>query len=231
MLNILYEDNHIIVLVKEAGIPSQGGMDGIVDLTILVKEYLKEKYNKPGNVYLGLVHRLDINTKGIMVLAKTSKASERLTNEIKNNEFNKCYLALVEGSLKEKHGTLINYLEKDEKIRKAYVSSNGKEAILEYDVVEEIKKDNQIFSILDIKLKTGRFHQIRCQMSHIGHPIYGDVKYGSKFSLGNVTLLYAYNLKFIHPVKKEEMDFKIEVLDEIKNSIRWCPCIKEYMWC
>ncbi len=221
MLNILYEDNHIIVLVKESGIPSQGGMDSTIDLTELIKKYLKEKYNKPGNVYLGLVHRLDINTKGIMVLAKTSKAAKRLTEEIKTHALNKKYIAVVEGKLElNKHIKLENKLIKDEKLKKSFISPDGKDAILEFDVLENIKYKNQDLSILDISLITGRFHQIRCQLSNYGYPIYGDVKYGSSNKLGNICLLYAYELKFIHPVTKENMDFKIEVLNEIKNIYR-----------
>lgn len=221
-MKILYEDNHIIVAVKEGGMLSQAGDKDLPDILNILKEYIKEKYNKPGNVYLGLVHRLDINTKGIMVFARTSKAAERLNEEIKNNLMHKSYYALVEGFLDNKdYVTLENKLIKDEKNKKAYVSDNGKIAKLEYKVIDNIKHNNQILSILDINLITGRFHQIRCQFSNIGHPLYGDYKYGSKNKVDlNHVLLYAYKLEFIHPTTKERLTFILdEALDELKTNL------------
>ena len=221
-MKILYEDNHIIVAVKEGGILSQAGDKDLPDILNILKEYIKEKYNKPGNVYLGLVHRLDINTKGIMVFARTSKAAERLNEEIKNNLMHKSYYAIVEGFLDNKdYVTLENKLIKDEKNKKAYVSESGKIAKLEYKVIDNIKHNNQILSILDINLITGRFHQIRCQFSNIGHPLYGDYKYGSKNKVDlNHVLLYAYKLEFIHPTTKERLTFILdEALDELKTNL------------
>lgn len=220
MMKILYEDNHIIVAVKDGGILSQAGDKDLPDMLTLLKAYIKEKYNKPGNVYLGLVHRLDINTKGIMVFARTSKAAERLNNEIKNHDFSKSYYALVEGKLENKEFLRLDAkLSKDENTKKAYIDNkNGKEASLEYRVIDNIKHEGKDLSILDIRLITGRFHQIRCQFSSIGHPLYGDYKYGSKNKVDiDYTLLYAYKLEFNHPTTKERLTF---VLDEALNEIR-----------
>ncbi|MCR5350030.1 MAG: RluA family pseudouridine synthase [Acholeplasmatales bacterium] len=212
MVNILYEDNHIIVCVKERGILSQADGSDKPDMLNILKDYIKEKYNKPGNVYLGLVHRLDINTKGIMVFARTSKAANRLNECIKNNEFHKRYCATVEGEINNiEYIKLVNYLSKDEKNRVAYIDKLGKEAILEYRLLKKYKINNNIVSDIDIKLITGRFHQIRCQMANIGHPLYGDVKYGSKNHVSDEKFpLVAYHLEFIHPTTKELKIFEIE---------------------
>ncbi len=203
-LKILYEDNHIIVCYKEKGILSQADNTNSSDMLNILKDYIKEKYQKPGNVYLGLVHRLDRNTDGVMVFAKTSKAASRLSLDIKNNNFHKTYLAVVEGRL-EGRNTLNDCLYYDEKEKRAYIKNikDSKTAILEYEALDY--KNNK--TLLKINLKTGRHHQIRCQLSHIGHPIVGDVKYGSTCKMGNCYLLTAYKLTFMHPTKKEEMTF------------------------
>lgn len=206
-LDILYEDNHIIVCYKKRGILSQADSSGKPDMLTIIKAYLKEKYNKPGNVYLGLVHRLDMNTKGIMVFAKTSKAAERLNKAIINHEFNKYYKATVIGEVEEPdYKELKTYIKKDEKELKSYPSKDGKEAILFYKT-EKIKKiNNTLVTDLLIKLKTGRFHQIRCQMASIGHPLYGDSKYGGIGSFDDYSL-EAYYLSFPHPITHEIMEF------------------------
>ena len=161
-LDILYEDNHIIVVNKPYGLLSQGDSSHDMDLLTMVKEYIKEKYQKPGNVYIGLIHRLDRNTSGLMVFARTSKAASRLSEEIRNNNFNKKYYAIVDGILTGE-ATLTNYLIKDEKLLKALPArkENGKLSILHYKAIKSINDT----TLLDIKLETGRFHQIRCQMS------------------------------------------------------------------
>lgn len=202
-LEILYEDNHLIVCVKPVGILSQEDHTKDMDMLTLLKHYIKDKYNKPGNVYLGLVHRLDRMTGGVMVFAKTSKAASRLNEQIKNHEFVKKYFALVNGVLNES-GHLENYLFKDEDEVKSYVGNknSGKIAILDYQVVKV--QDNN--TLVDISLKTGRHHQIRVQFSHINHPLVGDRLYGNDDK--NNLMLYAYSLSFYHPITKELLEFK-----------------------
>ena len=211
-LNILYEDNHIIVCYKPKGVLSQQDNTNTPDMLTLLKDYIKIKYNKPGEVFLGLVHRLDRNTDGIMVFARTSKAAKRLSDDIKNNLFHKTYLAIVEGIINNAD-TLKDMMYFDENKKKSFIKndSKSKEAILLYDVLGHF--DNK--TLLSVNLITGRHHQIRCQLAHIGHPIVGDIKYGSKIKMGNYYMLSAYKLKFIHPTKKEEMEF--EYIDD--NSI------------
>lgn len=201
VLNILYEDNHIIVVVKNYNIPVQEDSSKDIDMLTLIKNYLKEKYNKKGNVYLGLVHRLDRPVGGVMVFAKTSKAASRLSNEIRLKKVEKRYMALVHNHTKEKE-TLKDYLLKDEKTNTSYIDKNGKEAVLEYNLIE-YRKD---MSLIDINLITGRHHQIRVQLSSHNYPIYGDQKYGID-KQGIQIHLWAYKLKFKHPTKDEIMEF------------------------
>ena len=203
-LNILYEDNHIIVVVKPYNVLSQGDDTNDKDMLTIIKEYLKEKYNKPGNVYLGLVHRLDRPVGGVMVFAKTSKAASRLSEEVRTNHVHKNYLAIVHGKTLDKE-VLIDKISKDEKTNNSYIDlENGKESILSYTTLYYDKEKD--LSLVDVDLKTGRHHQIRLQMSNRGFPLYGDQRYG----LGekDQIKLFAYKLKFIHPVTKEEMEFK-----------------------
>lgn len=209
-MEIIYEDNHILVCYKPKGILSQADSSDKEDMLTILKEYIKTKYNKPGNVYLGLVHRLDINTSGIMVFAKTSKAAARLSKDILNHNFEKRYKATVDGYLDNKdYITLKSYILKDEHQKKSFISKNGQEAILEYRVINNSKINNTIVSNIEIKLKTGRFHQIRCQMASIGHPLYGDTKYGSKNTISPLEFpLEAYYLSFTHPVTKEKLIFE-----------------------
>ena len=202
-LEVLYEDNHVIVCYKPAGVLSQADCTNDIDMLTLVREYLKKRYNKPGNVYVGLVHRLDRMTSGVMVFAKTSKGAMRLSNDIANGEFYKEYMAVCEGSLENyDEVTLLDYLETDEKLNKSFISKNGKESILTYKVVTT--KNNK--SLVRVKLKTGRHHQIRVQMSNIGHPLYGDIKYGAK-NKDNLAL-QAYKLSFYQPVSRELLTFQ-----------------------
>ena len=205
-LNIIYEDNHIIVIEKPKGILSQSDKTKDLDMLNIVKKYIKEKYNKPGNVYLGLVHRLDRMTGGLMVFAKTSKAASRLSKQIKERKFKKSYLCIVKGILKVKRGHLEDYLIKDNKYNKSRVTTSklGKLAILDYEVISEAKNKN--LSLLKIDLKTGRHHQIRVQLSNIGHPIYKDQKYDNRESSSDLHL-YAYKLSFYHPITKELLTF------------------------
>ncbi len=214
-LKIFYEDNHIIVCYKPRGILSQADNTKDLDMLTIIKNYIKEKYNKPGNVYLGLVHRLDRNTDGIMVFAKTSKAASRLSNDIKNDLFHKKYLAVVEGRL-EGSAILNDMLYYDEIKKKAFIKNvaGSKQASLKYEVLDY--KNNK--TLLDITLYTGRHHQIRCELAHIGHPIIGDLKYGSKIGFGDNYALTAYNLSIMHPTKREKMEFKFIPSDDFYNT-------------
>ena len=199
-LEILYEDNHIIVVIKPFNVLSQSDDTKDLDMLSIIKSYLKEKYKKSGNVYLGLVHRLDRPTGGIMVFAKTSKAASRLSESIRNNLFTKKYLAVVNGYLENDYGVFEDYIEKTND-NSSIISKNGKYAKLEYEVLKE--KSN--LSLVNILLHTGRHHQIRVQFASRNHPLYGDQRYGetSKKQLA----LFAYYLSFNHPVTKEKLEF------------------------
>ncbi len=212
MVQILYEDNHILVCVKPKGVLSQSDGSDKPDMLTILKNYIKEKYNKPGNVYLGLVHRLDINTSGVMVFAKTSKAASRLSDAIKMHEFQKRYKAVVEGTFDSLDTiTLTHYIYKDEKEKKSYIREGGQKSILEYTPMKSYKIQNTPVTLVEIGLMTGRFHQIRCQMSYIGHPLYGDKKYGSKNTISAMEFpLCAYRISFPHPITKEVLTFSME---------------------
>lgn len=208
-LKILFEDNHIIVVEKKPNIPSQADKTEDIDMLTLVKQYIKETYEKPGNVYLGLVHRLDRPVGGVMVFAKTSKAASRLSDQVREKVFKKKYLAVVDGKIDDKQGKLEDYLYKDERHNRSRVvkpdKKNAKLASLDYKVLKyhEVKD----LSLLEIDLHTGRHHQIRVQLSHFGHSIFGDQKYGTR-GQGKQIALWAYSLSFKHPITKEEMTFE-----------------------
>ena len=210
-LNVIYEDNHIIVVEKPVNIPSQQDKTNDVDMLTLIKDYLKERYNKPGNVYLGLVHRLDRPVGGIMVFAKTSKAAARLSESIRNKEFNKYYLVIADGKFDKQSGVLEDYLLKNERTNTSKVvkegTKNAKYARLEYEV---IKYNEEIdLSVVKVKLDTGRHHQIRLQLASRNHSICGDQKYGTR-GRGKQISLWAYKLEFPHPITKEIMSFELE---------------------
>jgi len=236
--NIIFEDNHIIVVVKPQNMPSQGDISGDTDLLSEIKQYLKQKYNKPGNVFLGLVHRLDRPTGGVMVFAKTSKAAGRLSEQLKSGEFEKTYYAVLSGVLKNKFERLSNFLKKDEKENIVHLAPSLEQgsrlAELDYTVVavKEIL-NKQTLTLVKVNLLTGRSHQIRVQFAAAGASVYGDTKYansaeelsfnteinreirqGIKSSINKKTVpatthlaLWAYNLKFNHPVTKERLSF------------------------
>lgn len=212
-LNIIYEDNHIIVVEKPVNIPSQEDKTGDLDMLTIVKSYLKEKYLKLGNVYLGLVHRLDRPTSGIMVFAKTSKAASRLSDEIRKGNFKKKYRAIVKGNIDDS-GVMEDYLKKNERLNKSFVvdSKEGKFAKLEFKKIKYIKEKN--VSLVDINLITGRHHQIRVQFSSRGYPLYADSKYDKPYNNQELKL-YAYYLSFKHPVKDEIVEFEY-IPDEYK---------------
>ena len=207
-LKVIYEDNHIIVVEKPVNVPSQGDKTGDTDMLTIIKEYLKEKYNKPGNVYLGLIHRLDRPVGGVMVFAKTSKAAARLSEQVREKVFRKKYLVIANGKFEKNTGTLEDYLLKNERNNISKVvpegTKNSKYACLDYEV---LKYDSELdLSVLKINLHTGRHHQIRVQLSSRNHSIYGDQKYGGR-GHGKQICLWAYELTIQHPITKEEMTF------------------------
>lgn len=206
-LNILYEDNHIIVVVKPFNVLSQSDNTNDEDMLTILKQYIKEKYNKPGNVYLGLVHRLDRPTCGVMVFAKTSKAASRLSEQIRKNIFQKEYVAIVRGQLKSNDGVFIDYLEKlDNGNTVVSDLEHGKYSELYYRVLKEDRVRN--LSLVDISLKTGRHHQIRVQFASRGFPLLGDSRYSENKEKYQLCLV-AYSLIFNHPTTKERMEFSI----------------------
>ena len=209
-INILYEDNHLLVVHKPANMPVCKDSSNDIDLLSKLKEYIKNKYNKNGNIYLGLVHRLDRPVEGIIVFAKTSKSASRLTNQIQNKKFKKTYYAIVENNPKQ-DGQFTDYLTKNEKTNTSYITNDkiGKKSILEYKILN--KKDN--LSLVEINLLTGRHHQIRVQFSHHGYPLYGDHKYNKKFINDNKSniCLIAKKLSFYHPTTNELLTFEIDL--------------------
>lgn len=209
-LIILHEDNHIIVVLKPQNIPSCEDSSKDADMLTMIKEYIKEKYHKTGNVYLGLVHRLDRPTGGVMVFAKSSKAASRLTEQMKDGDFEKKYYAVLVGRPREDQAVLKNYMKKNSVNNMVYICSpteaNAKYAELEYKIIDE--KDG--LTLTEVKLHTGRSHQIRVQMNSINCPVYGDMRYGGdKAKKGNLAL-WAYYLSFSHPISKERMVFRVE---------------------
>ena len=203
-MQVLYEDNHIIIVNKSSGEIVQGDKTGDTPLVETVRAYIKEKYNKPGNVFCGLTHRLDRPVSGVVIFAKTSKALERINNMLKNHEIKKTYWAIVKNPPKQNEGTLVNYLVRNEKQNKSFAYStekpNSKRAELNYKVIG--KSDN--YTLLEVNLITGRHHQIRCQLAAMGCPIKGDLKYGFDRSNRDGSIsLHARSVEFTHPVSKE----------------------------
>ena len=202
-LEVLYEDNHIIVVVKPYNVLSQGDSTGDTSIMDMVKDYIKIKYHKPGNVYLGLVHRLDRPVGGIMVFARSSKAAARLTKAFNEHKITKKYLAIVHGKMEKDKDELVDKIEKTSD-GNSVISSNGKEAILDYEVLDYNKEND--CSLVSIVLKTGRHHQIRVQFASRGHYLLGDQRYGV---LDNKQIsLFSYYLSFEHPVTHEVLEFK-----------------------
>lgn len=216
----VYEDNHIIIVRKEAGEIVQGDKTGDTPLSEIIKDYLKEKYNKPGNVFCGVVHRIDRPVAGLVVFAKTSKALSRLNDMLKKGEIHKTYWALVEGKRSEKEGEIESWLQSDGRLNKTRVVSketpDAKLSKLRYRVIAEGER----YSLLEVQLLTGRKHQIRVQLSSTGTPIKGDLKYGARRSNpgGGISLL-AKKIEFIHPVSKDKIEVETEPLPEMKKII------------
>lgn len=211
-LNILYEDNHLIAVYKPAGVLVQGDDTGDATLMDEVKYYLKTKYHKLGKVFLGLIHRLDRPVEGVILFAKTSKGAARLSEQFRAHAVKKIYYALVIGKPKKQQNTLVHYLQKGEKNNKVAVSETEKEDFLRAELFYEVVKSNGKFSLLKIKLGTGRSHQIRAQLSAIGCPVVGDVKYGALTPLSDKSLaLAATSLTFKTATGEEEKTIEIGV--------------------
>ncbi len=203
-LDILYLDNHLIAVLKPAGLLTQTDHTGDDSLVEKVRQWIRDEYNKPGNIFLGLVHRLDRNVSGVVLFARTSKAASRLSRQFREGTPTKIYRAIVHGTLKEKQATLIHYLRKEKSLKATVFpreTPSAKRAELSYEVIES--RENK--SLIEVTLATGRFHQIRAQMAFTGHPIMGDVKYGAPDPLANHKIaLHAHKLVFSHPVSNEE---------------------------
>jgi len=221
-LQVLFEDNHILIVNKRAGDITQGDKTGDKPLSEVVKEYVKDKYNKPGNVFIGTVHRLDRPTSGIVIFARTSKAFERLNKMLRDKVIQKTYWAIVKNQPKAKTDTLTNFLKKDSKKNKSFVYKKeiegSKKATLHFKVIQKL--DN--YSLLEVDLETGRHHQIRTQLSHIGSPIKGDLKYGFDRSNKDGSIsLHARKINFVHPVTKEI----ITIIAPTPNDPIWKACL------
>ena len=220
-LQVLFEDNHIIIVNKRAGDITQGDKTGDKPLSDVVKEYVKDKYNKPGLVFIGTVHRLDRPTSGIVIFARTSKALERLNKMLREKTIKKTYWALVKNAPKVTTDTLTNFLKKDTKKNKSFVYKKeiegSKKAILHYNIIKKLEN----YFLIEIDLETGRHHQIRTQLSYIGSAIKGDLKYGFPRSNKDGSIsLHARKIKFIHPVSKEE----IVITARTPKDVIWDAC-------
>lgn len=219
---IVFEDNHLLIINKKAGQLVQGDKTGDASLLDVIKNFIKKRDQKPGNVFLGLVHRIDRPTSGLVIYAKTSKSLTRLTQMVKNREIRKTYWAVVAKEMIPQSQRLVHYLQKNEKTNKSTVfikpTENAKEAILNYQILKSL--DN--FQLLEIDLETGRHHQIRAQLSKIGVPIKGDLKYGAARSNADGGIhLHARRLEFIHPVTKESL---VVVAPLPQNDAVWAAC-------
>ncbi|MGL4594707.1 MAG: RluA family pseudouridine synthase [Thermoguttaceae bacterium] len=210
MITTLYEDNHLLVVSKPSGLATMGLAADEETLLTRAKIFVKEKYNKPGNVYLGVVSRLDVPVSGVVVFARTSKSAARLNDQFRSHNVDKIYLALVEGVITPPNGTCIDNIQEDERHRKVWISSNqsGKESRLYYNKLQQIRH-HQIgpASLVQVRLETGRKHQIRVQLAHLGFPIVGDRKYGAKTSFPEGIALHAHRLNLDHPITGERMTF------------------------
>jgi len=221
-LEVLFEDNHLLIVNKKSGDIVHGDKTGDKPLSDVVKEYIKEKYNKPGEVFLGVVHRLDRPTSGIIIFARTSKALERLNKMLRERTISKTYWAVVKNTPLKEKDSLIHFLKKNPKNNKSTVFTKetdaSKKAILHYSVIKKL--DN--YSLLEIDLETGRHHQIRAQLAYIGSPIKGDLKYGASRSNKDGSIhLHARKISFTHPVSKENILF----LAPIPNETIWNACL------
>ena len=220
-LEILFEDNHLLIVNKKSGDIVQADKTGDKPLSEVIKEYIKEKYNKPGEVFLGVIHRLDRPTSGIIIFARTSKALERLNKMLRERNVSKTYWAVIKNNPKNTKDTLIHFLKKNPKNNKSTVfkkeAEGSKKAILHYTIIKNLKN----YSLLEIDLETGRHHQIRAQLSFIGSPIKGDLKYGASRSNKDGSIhLHARTINFTHPVSKKA----ITIIAPVPNEVIWNAC-------
>ena len=221
-LEILFEDNHLLIVNKKSGDIVQADKTGDKPLSEVVKEYIKEKYNKPGDVFLGVIHRLDRPTSGIIIFARTSKALERLNKMLRERNVSKTYWAVIKNNPKNTKDTLKHFLKKNPKNNKSTVfkkeAEGSKKAILHYTIIKNLKN----YSLLEIDLETGRHHQIRAQLSFIGSPIKGDLKYGASRSNKDGSIhLHARKINFTHPVSKKI----ITIIAPVPNEVIWNACM------
>lgn len=214
MIKIIYEDNHLLVVEKPVNVPVQEDNSGDLDFLNILKKYIKVRDNKPGNVFLGLVHRLDRPVGGIMVFAKTSKCASRLSEQIRKKEFKKTYYAIVEGKIRA-NGIYRDKLLKDKKNNTVTVDEKGKEATLDYELIGV--RDG--LSLVEINLLTGRSHQIRVQFSSRGHSLYGDQRYNKNSKVGQQIALFSESITFNHPITKEKVTYKTQLPDKYPWNI------------
>ena len=211
-MNVVYEDNHIIIVNKQSGEIVQGDKTGDTPLSDIVKQYIKDKYNKPGNVFLGVVHRLDRPVSGLVVFAKTSKALSRLNEMFRTGDVHKTYWAIVKKNDIAPEATLTDWLTRNERQNKSYAHNRevpgAKKAVLSY----KVRSVSDNYMLLEVRLMTGRHHQIRCQLAHMGCPIKGDLKYGAPRSNPDGSIsLHSRRVEFVHPVSKEQICVEAEV--------------------
>lgn len=216
--DILYEDNHLLVVNKPAGVLSMGDTTGDVTIAEMAAHYLKHKYNKPGNVFVGVVHRLDRPVSGVLVLARTSKAASRLSEQFRTNAVKKRYVAIVEGVPKRPEATLTDFLLKDTQTNTVRVVSanetKGKKCVLSYKVQQKIQQR----TVLEVFPETGRSHQIRVQLANLGHPIVGDTRYGSNAKTGGRISLHALEIQITHPTQKTALQFEAPLPREMTSA-------------
>ena len=220
MIKVIYEDNHLLVVEKPVNVLSQGDDTNDKDMVNLLKDYIKVKYNKPGNVFIGLIHRLDRPVGGIMVFAKTSKAASRLSEQVRNKSFKKTYRAVLNGNMRKDSDTLKDYLYKNKKTNMVSVVNknhkDAKDAELSYETIAK----NGKFSMVQVDLKTGRPHQIRVQFSSRKHPLFGDQRYGQNLNkVGQQIALWSYKIEIDHPTTKERMEFVCDTPNEYPWNI------------
>jgi 23S rRNA pseudouridine1911/1915/1917 synthase len=223
MLDVLYEDNHLLVVNKPAMLPTMGVSDDRPSLLAMAKEYVRRKYNKPGNVYLGIVSRLDAPVTGVVLLARTSKAAGRLSEQFRERDVEKIYWAIVEGPVEPKEGRLVDFLRKDERHRKMHITSPNTPDAQRAELTYRDLKSEASHSLLEVQLMTGRKHQIRVQLSHAGLPVVGDRKYGSFRPFAAGIALHSRRLVIDHPVSKMQLEFEAPLPASWQRYLRAGP--------